>query len=48
MKMETKSASYFSEAMAVGAGTGGGFENTNKLKVMKYREAVNGPDGEAW
>jgi hypothetical protein len=32
----------------VGAGIGGGFENTNKLKVMNYKEAVNGPDGDHW
>jgi hypothetical protein len=31
-----------------GAGIGGGFENTMKLKPMKYREADNGLDGEAW
>ncbi len=29
----------------VGAGVGGGFENTKDLKVMNYKEAVNGPDG---
>ncbi len=32
----------------VGAGVGGRFENTNKLKVMNYKEAVNGPDSEHW
>lgn len=32
----------------VGAGVGGGFENTNQLKPMKYDEAVSGPDGEEW
>ena len=32
----------------VGAGVGGGFENTNELKPMKYEQAINGPDGEAW
>ena len=36
------------EVESVGAGLGGGFTNTNELKVMKYREAVNGPDGESW
>ena len=25
---------------AVGAGLGGGFENTRELKVMKYKEAM--------
>jgi hypothetical protein len=32
----------------VGAGIGGGFTNTLELKVMKYHEAINGPDGKAW
>jgi hypothetical protein len=32
----------------VGAGVGGGFENTVELKPMKYKEAINGSDGEAW
>jgi hypothetical protein len=32
----------------VRAGIGGGFTNTLELKVMKYHEAINGPDGEAW
>jgi hypothetical protein len=29
----------------IGAGIGGGFENTMELKPMKYNEAINGPDG---
>jgi hypothetical protein len=33
---------------AVGAGIGGGFENTNELRVMKYSEAVHGPDKKKW
>jgi hypothetical protein len=32
----------------VGAGIGGGFENTMELKPMKYKEAINRPDGKAW
>ena len=32
----------------VGAGIGSGFANTNKLKVMKYKEAMRGPDKQAW
>jgi hypothetical protein len=32
----------------VGAGIGGGFMNTQELKVTKYHEAINGPDGDAW
>jgi hypothetical protein len=31
----------------VGASIGGGFENTIELKPMKYKEAINGPDGKA-
>jgi hypothetical protein len=31
----------------VGAGIGGGFENTMELKPMKYEEAINGPDRKA-
>jgi hypothetical protein len=38
----------FCEFLNVGAGVGGGFENTKELRVMKYDEAVNGPDGVAW
>ena len=29
------------------AGIGGGFK-TKELKVMNYKEAVSGPDGERW
>jgi hypothetical protein len=32
----------------VRAGIGGGFTNTQELKVMKYHEAINGPDSDAW
>jgi hypothetical protein len=32
----------------VGAGIRGGFENTMELKPLKYKEAINGPDREAW
>jgi hypothetical protein len=34
-----------SEYINVGAGVGGGFTNTNELRMMKYHEAINGPDG---
>jgi hypothetical protein len=37
-----------SEYIIVGAGVGGGFTNTNELPVMKYHEAINGPDGKKW
>jgi hypothetical protein len=32
----------------IGAGIGGGFENTMELKPMKYKKAINGPDRKAW
>ncbi len=32
----------------IGAGIGRGFENTMELKPMKYKEAINRPDGKAW
>ena len=32
----------------VGAGLGGGFENTAKLKSVKYRHAIKGPEAESW
>ena len=38
----------FMEYANAGAGVGGGFKNTNELKPMKYEQAINGPDGEAW
>ena len=41
-------ANNATEFMNVGAGIGGGFGNTTELRVMKYEEAINGPDGEAW
>ncbi len=37
-----------SEYINVGAGVGSGFTNTNELRVMKYHEAINGPDGKKW
>jgi hypothetical protein len=32
----------------VGASIEGGFENAMELKPMKYKGAINGPDGKAW
>jgi hypothetical protein len=37
-----------SEYINAGAGVGGGFTNTNELRVMKYHEAINGSDGKKW
>ena len=36
------------ELALVGAGIGGGFANTNELKVMNYREAMQSPYRAAW
>jgi hypothetical protein len=38
----------FTEISNVGAGVGGGFENTQELRVMMYNEAISGPDSELW
>ena len=38
----------FDEVAGVGAGVGGGFTNTNELRVMKFKEAINGPDAKHW
>ena len=34
--------------VAVEAGLGGGFDHTDKLKVMKFKEAMNRPDSNKW
>ena len=34
--------------MGTGVEIDGGFENTDGLKPMKYKEAVSGPDEKAW
>ena len=36
------------EFVNVGAGVGGGFKNTKEIKVMNYKEMVNGADGVRW
>ncbi len=36
------------EYINIGAVIGGEFMNTQELKVMKYHEAINGLDGDAW
>ena len=48
MKLSTEVSNVYVEYLNVGAGTGGIFEHTSELKPMKYNEAINGPDGEAW
>ncbi len=36
------------EVAAVGAGIGGGFEDTSELRVMNYRQAMESTDAEGW
>ena len=36
------------ELSAVGAGVGGGFKSTDKLRVVNYKEVINSKDAEAW
>jgi hypothetical protein len=36
------------EIACVGAGIGGGFENTTELHTMKYDEAMNSEEAEQW
>ena len=31
-----------------GVGLGGGFDHTSELKVMKFKEAMNGPGSDQW
>ncbi len=47
-KCNIEVAGVYVEFRNIGAGLGGGFENTNKLKPMKYNEAIHGPDVKAW
>ena len=37
----------YGEVSPVGAGPGGGFNHTSELHVMKYKKAINRPNGEA-
>ena len=46
LRIHIKVTHLYLELESVGAGLGGGFTNTNELKVMKYQEAANVPDGE--
>jgi hypothetical protein len=38
----------FGELARVGAGIGGGFEHTSELHVLKYDQAMTGPDVDKW
>ena len=48
VKLSTEVSNVYFKYSNVGAGTGGVFGHTSELKPMKYNEAINGPDGEAW
>ena len=48
VELNGKLANLYVEYSNVGAGIGGGFENTNELKPMKYDQAINGPDAKEW
>ena len=43
---QIKTVGINKELAAVGAGIGGGFTNTNELKVMKFNEAMESADKE--
>ena len=45
---QIESVGNAAETAAVGAGIGGGFKNTNELKVMKFNEAMESADKEEW
>jgi len=47
-EMEEVDKVHLKEYACVGAGIGGGFQNTKKLHVMKYKEAMNTPDKIKW
>ena len=48
MKLNAAVANWYVEYANVGTRVGGGFERTSKLKPMKYKQAINGPDAEKW
>ena len=46
--MELEDEESKNECGLVGAGIGGGFNHTSELHVMKFEEALAGPDAEEW
>ena len=38
----------FDESSLVGAGVGGGFDHTDELRVMNYRQAMKSGDAKEW
>eukprot|EP00980_Cylindrotheca_fusiformis_P016350 scaffold4869_cov71-Cylindrotheca_fusiformis.AAC.1 len=47
-EFQTWAIKMLGEVIAVGAGIGGGIENTAELRVMKFEEAMAGDDKENW
>ena len=47
-KEEIEQAMSNQEILAVGAGIGGGFDNTSELRPMKYKEAMKTKDAKEW
>jgi len=47
-EMEAVDKIHLQEYAYVGAGIGGGFQNTKELHVMKYKKAMRSPDKEEW
>lgn len=47
-EMEAVDKIHLQEYACVGAGIGGGFQNTKELHVMKYKEAMRSPDKKKW
>ena len=41
-------ANLYVEYSNVGAGIGGGFKNTNELKLMNYEQGINGLETKEW
>ena len=44
----TNSTTLAQECALVGAGLGGGIQNTKELHVLTYEEAINGPERDQW
>jgi len=47
-EMEEVDKVHLQEYACVGAGIGGGFQNTKELHIMKYKEAMDTPDKIEW
>ena len=46
--MSPNSSPFARECALVGAGLGGGIQNTRELHVLTYEEAINGPERDQW